>query len=47
MQGIGGVLPGVLLGKTAGQRSGRPDLEVPQRHSDTEGQITLRGPYWI
>jgi hypothetical protein len=35
-RGIGGALPEVLLGKTAGQGSGSPGLEVPERHSDTE-----------
>ena len=41
-RGIGGALPEVLLGKTAGQESGSPGLEVPEPHSDTE-EVTGSG----
>jgi hypothetical protein len=41
--GMGRALPEVLLGKTAGQGSGSPGLEVPERHSYTE-EVTGSSP---
>jgi hypothetical protein len=42
-RGIGGALPEVLMGKTAGQGSGSPGLKVPERHCDT-GEVTGSNP---